>query len=188
MVVTALACLWIAGLAGYINLMPSAPHLPGYKTDAIIVLTGGQGRIAEAMALYIKGEAKHLFVSGVDKSIRLEDIKRMNRIALPGNREHSIHLGYAASSTFGNADESRDWIEKNDINSIRLVTSAYHMPRAMMIFYRTMPTLTIIPHPVIHEDFSYNGWWMNWKPLSTVISEYHKYIGFIIMHPFGMTW
>ena len=45
------------------------------KTEAIIVLTGGRNRIAEAVELFNKGLAKKMFISGVNKRISLNDIK-----------------------------------------------------------------------------------------------------------------
>ena len=44
------------------------------KTDAIVVLTGGRGRIEEGVRLYREQKARWLFLIGVDPSVQKKDL------------------------------------------------------------------------------------------------------------------
>ena len=79
-------------------------------------------------------------------------------------------LGHKALTTYGNANETQEWITANKVKSIRLVTSGYHMGRALLEFKRVMPDLKIIPHPVEETDYGV----LNWKFWELAFSEYHK--------------
>ena len=57
-----LGFLWFA-------FMPPGPA-GNARTDAIVVLTGGEGRIPRALDMLGKGTSKRLFVAGVDKSVK----------------------------------------------------------------------------------------------------------------------
>ncbi|MBP1531938.1 MAG: YdcF family protein, partial [Alphaproteobacteria bacterium] len=99
------------------------------KTDAVVVLTGGRNRIAKGIKIYNAGKAERLFISGVSKSTTLEDLEQ--RAGLEIINKQNVELGYVATTTIGNALEVKNWVEKNNISSIRLVTSNYHVPRSM---------------------------------------------------------
>ena len=59
---------------------------------------------------------------------------------------------------------------------MRLVTSAYHMPRSLLEFRRIMPEMIIVPHPVFPEDYNPRHWWRWPGSPGLVISEYSKYL------------
>jgi uncharacterized SAM-binding protein YcdF (DUF218 family) len=87
-----------------------------------------------------------------------------------------VSLGYEAETTYGNAQETARWVERNDFASVRLVTAAYHMPRSLLEFRRRMPEVTIVPHPVFPDHVKQDEWW-RW-PGSThlLVGEYAKYL------------
>lgn len=140
--------LWAMGYILFlIGVTFSIPQKPLDKTDAIIVLTGGQNRINTGLDLLASGQADHLFISGVNPDVTIERIVRLwhpDFQFIPC----CITLGYAASNTEGNARESSQWARDMDIHSIRLVTSNYHMPRAWLEFTHALPRREIITHPV----------------------------------------
>lgn len=137
----ALGWVWFAG-----SLVTIKPDAPDTKTDAIIVLTGGKKRIDEGLRLLNAGLSDKLFISGVNPTTSLQDL-------LNGRAARCcITLGYAAEDTIGNADEAREWASKHDVQSIRLVTSNYHMARAKLEFDRALPGLTIYEHPVPSDE------------------------------------
>lgn len=160
----ALGGMWFA--ATVVSMKPAAVNT---KTDAIIVLTGGDKRVNTGLDLLAERNASKLFVSGVNTQVKPEEL-----VALwPGDPEKvlcCIELGYAADTTGANASESRDWIKKNNIKSIRLVTSNYHMARASLIFHQTMPDVEIYKHPVVPEGFE--PWGGQFWPLA--FEEYNK--------------
>lgn len=165
-----IAFLWAAGLGFYtVKIISAKPSMGSKKTDAIIVLTGGNFRIETGMRLWSDNLAQDLFITGVNKDVSRRSIldEWSEKIDLP---HCCLSLGYKATSTEGNAMEAKEWIENNYVRSARLVTSKYHMPRALFEFRNLMPDLTIIPHPVEIKDYEPEHR-LFWK---LAIIEYHK--------------
>ena len=142
-------------------------------TEAIIALTGGRYRIAEAVKLYNKGLADKLFISGVSRKSSLNAIKKSQNIHI--NNEAGVIIGQRAKNTIGNAKETIDWLKQNQISSIRLVTSNYHVERSMAEFLARAPHLKIIPHPV-YSDKVQKKWWTSWHTFSLIFAEYNKFL------------
>ncbi len=147
----AVLALWLAGF-GFFAAHVMGMRIADEKTpaDAIIVLTGGSQRVNKGLDLLARGEAPQLFISGVGEGVKLEEILDFwdRPIITPEKSECCVVLGRRARNTFGNAFEVKEWADKEDMKSIRLVTSDYHMPRALVEFRSAMPDLTIIPYPV----------------------------------------
>ena len=150
------------------------PFLGGQSTtkipraDAIIVLTGDKGRIHEGFYLFATKRSERLFISGVHKDVTIDMLKqRWEGVPLP---ECCVDLGYNATNTWGNATESAEWIKQNNINSVFLVTSDYHMPRALLEFSFTVPDVQIYPHPYYAEE----GTRTSWQHVKLLVNEYHK--------------
>lgn len=160
--------LWLAGfLAFAAHAILLQPQDTGQKTDAIIVLTGGNSRVEEGLALLNRGTAPKIFISGVHQDVQPEEILGMSNDT-PSSSD--VELGYEATTTQQNGEETRDWIEMNEISSVRLVTNNYHMLRAFMEVKSTSPNVVIVLHPVKHSDHDLNDPSF-WKLL---FSEYHK--------------
>lgn len=142
-------------------------------TDAIAVLTGGRNRITEAVRLFNNKEADHLFISGVEKNTSLRDILKKSNLVVynPGG----VELGHKATNTVENALEIKEWIEKNDIRSLRLITSNYHIPRSLAEIESYDLPLKIIVHPVYSENVS-QYWWQSWGTFKLIFGEYNKYL------------
>lgn len=162
----ALGWLWFAAA-----VVSAKPQTPDAKTDAIIVLTGGDKRVNTGLDLIADGKANYLFISGVNAKVKPEELVALwdgdHKKVLP-----KITLGYAADSTATNATESRDWIKKNNIHSVRLVTANYHMARSMLLMQNQTPDLDIIKHPVVPADFE--PWTEQFWPLT--FQEYNKFL------------
>lgn len=143
--------------------------------DGIVVLTGGETRILEGARLLTQGRGARLLISGVNHQTKREDVYKLS--GLPQRRfECCVDLGYAALDTVGNADETRKWAADNRYDSLIVVTSSYHMPRSLAEIARMMPSVELIPHPVVPKNFRHQAWWLD--PLTTriLVSEYLKYI------------
>ncbi len=162
----------------YFNIA-SEPTENKDKTDAIIVVTGSGERIPEAIRALNEGLAPKLLISGVGKDTKALEI--LDTIAI-GWRDlvktdmSRINLGYAATDTVGNASESEEWVKENNIKSVRLVTSNYHMPRTRMEFRKLMPDLEIIEHPVIPHSFDKHKWQESKPVRDLIVKEYFKYL------------
>ena len=159
-------CIWSAGLFLFANKINSYGIDNNSLTDAIVVLTGGRNRIAVGVELLENSFSDKLFISGVSKNVKLEDLeKKINK----------IEIGYKASNTIENAREVLDWIVANNINSIRLVTSNYHILRSLEEFKAHNNNVTIIPHPVYSPNVS-KEWWKNWGTFRLLFMEYNKFL------------
>lgn len=135
-----------AGAAGFVwflghILVPTPPPLPA---AGIVVLTGGTGRLKEAFRLLLTGTAPRLLVSGVGPETDLADLARLSDTpdaSLLGR----VRLGRHAATTAGNAAEARRWVREMHLDSLILVTSFYHMPRALADFRRALPDIRLEP-------------------------------------------
>lgn len=166
---------WLWGLFLFVDRIPDSVEDAERRTDAIVVLTGGSLRLEKGFELLSAKMADKLLVSGVDKGIPLEDLLKIAGLA-PSELECCITLGYMAEDTGSNAIESAVWIRSNGVSSIRLVTSSYHMPRSLLEFHATVPSVEIIPHPVFPENVMVHEWWARPGTASLVIAEYNKYL------------
>ena len=170
-VLSILVFIWFGGFLIFSQRINSYPKDYTTKTEAIIVLTGGRNRIAEAVELFNKGLAKKMFISGVNKRISLNDIKDKQLLHI--NNETNVSIGQQAKNTIGNATETSKWLKEHNIKSIRLVTSNYHIDRSVIEFHEQSPTIKIIPHPV-YSQHVVKKWWMSWHSFSLIFKEYNK--------------
>ncbi|MBA4249777.1 MAG: hypothetical protein C0432_05960 [Candidatus Puniceispirillum sp.] len=138
--------LLFLAFVGYVFL-PSAQ--PTKKHDAVIVLTGGAGRISSGLEIYNQKLADKIFISGVHRSVEPEHLDALNQI--PQDLQGIIakdDLGYEATNTIENAQESGSWMKKNNIRSIYLVTADFHILRSYMEFKKVAPHIYIQAVPV----------------------------------------
>jgi uncharacterized SAM-binding protein YcdF (DUF218 family) len=169
----ALAFAWVAGLARFAALIPDQLADDGSATDAVVVLTGGSGRLDAGLDLLVQGRAGKLFVSGVYRGLDVQRLllaARRDRAGIEGR----VAIGDAVN-TAANARETAAWTRAEGVRSLRLVTSAYHMPRSLLEFRRALPEATVIPHPVFSENVK-PDWWAWPGTLGLVAGEYHKYL------------
>lgn len=140
--------VWIFGFVLFlIAVTVVRPDADAGPSDAIIVVTGGQNRVNTGLDLLADNKSGLLFISGVNDKVKIEELVRMWRADfdfIPC----CIILGHAAHDTEGNARESSAWIRRENIQSYRLVTSNYHMPRAWLEFRHALPNRQIIAHPI----------------------------------------
>lgn len=176
-VVAVLAALWLWGLVGFVAAIPRPADEAGVAhTDAIVVLTGGRGRVEKGLALLAAGEADKLFISGVDRTVDMRTLVDSGAIP-PDLSACCVALGHAARNTRENAHETARWMAKEGLSSLRLVTADFHMPRSLVEFEAAMPEARIVPAPVYSEKVHLEAWW-RWPGTSgLLIGEYMKYLG-----------
>jgi uncharacterized SAM-binding protein YcdF (DUF218 family) len=177
LLVLLLACLglWGWGLTRFVQDIPRDIADETRTTDAIVVLTGGTLRIETGFALLSHKAAGKLLVSGVDKSVPIEEILRVSGITAD-ELSCCVTLGYMAEDTGSNASEAATWVRSNNVASIRLVTAGYHMPRSLLEFRAALPGVEIVPHPVFPAHVLIDEWWRRPGTAGLVIGEYNKYL------------
>ena len=168
-----LVALWFGGFLIFAYRINHYPADEKTHTEAVVALTGGRYRIAEAVNLLNQGKADKLFISGVSKNSSLDEIKKRQNLEI--ENESNVSLGHQAKDTFGNAKETIAWLKKNKITSIRLVTSNYHLERSLIEFRAQAPRLEIIGHPV-YSDKVKKKWWKSWHTFSLIFAEYNKFL------------
>ena len=87
-----------------------------------------------------------------------------------------IDLDYSAVNTIGNAVETRRWALDHGFRSLIVVTSSYHMPRAMLELSHQLPGVTLIPYPVVTQQRRAAPWWSHPANVKVLALEYFKYI------------
>ncbi|MFO1241928.1 MAG: YdcF family protein [Rickettsiales bacterium] len=170
---------WVCGLLWFVANIPESPSDSNQTTDAIVVLTGGAGRLEHGIKLLSEQKAEVLFITGVGGDGTLKEVLSHAQTLFPDSLEglkEKIKIGNKARTTFGNAEEVKDWLSGTGYHSIRLVTANYHMPRSVLIFSHTLPGITIVTDPVMPKRFSRSGWLKEPNSLRLTLSEYNKYI------------
>jgi uncharacterized SAM-binding protein YcdF (DUF218 family) len=178
--VVAVALLALAPMLGFVwflHAVHAPPAAPDRDTDGIVVLTGGADRVRTGLGLLVEGRAGRLLVSGAHPGVTLADLAAASGLPL-GPLQARVTLGHAARSTRGNATETAAWARAEGVRSIRLVTSAYHMPRAMLEVRRKLPPVVeILPHPVLPPGSRDGAGSVRSPGWSLLLGEYAKLIG-----------
>lgn len=166
--------LWGWGLTSFVQQIERQKIEWQNATQAIVVLTGGPGRLQAGADMLAAGLAENLFITGVDPAVK--NIRELN-LRWPPSLDPAccVTLGQRATDTYGNAVEAAEWVKSQHFISLRLVTSAYHMPRALLEFKRLLPGVRIVAHPLSVHTNAVGFWAMDWSMQRLVLSEYHKY-------------
>ena len=165
----------LLGFAGFVWLLPSEEVALDRNADGIVVLPGGTSRITDALELLAAGRGKRLLITGVNAGTTTGDIARQT---VDYNRLLSccVDLDYSALNTLGNAVQARHWAIDHDFKSLIVVTSSYHMPRALAELAHQLPDADLIPFPVVSDRLRIEPWWSNGETTKLVLSEYLKYL------------
>lgn len=167
--------VWLGGLFWFSAQIPGRVEDPETRTDAIVVLTGGSGRLGAGFDLLSRDLADKLFVSGVYRGVEVAELLQMSRQA-PEELKCCVSLGYDAEDTQGNAAETASWMAENGYRSLRVVTANYHLPRGLLELRRVMPEVVLIPHPVFPAHVRLDPWWRWPGTARLIVGEYNKYL------------
>ena len=170
-----LGVAWAGGLFWFAASIPEAVSDPTARTDAIVVLTGGSGRLGTGLELLSGERAEKLFVSGVYRSVDVAKLLELAR-RTPDELQCCVEIGYRADDTAGNAAETAAWMQEQGYRSLRIVTANYHMPRSFLEFGYPMPAKKLIAHPVFPAHVKRDRWWAWPGTAHLIVSEYNKYI------------
>ncbi len=155
--------LYALGFAAFSIWLPQP--LDRRTTDAIVVLTGGVGRIDRGLALLQDGAAKRMLISGVDRSVRPHELAVQYKV--PDRLfDCCITLGREAIDTRSNGVETARWLEKRGYDTVRLITSDWHMRRAAFELREALPRDIVLVYDAVPTEPS----------LSMLAIEYNKYV------------
>ena len=141
------------------------------KVDAIVAVSGGNTslRTAEAVKLYQNGWGNYLVFSGAAK----DDTSPSNAAVMraqalgAGVPVEDIIIDETSRTTHQNAENVTALFQKNNINSVIVVTSPYHQRRAGLEFHQRLTNVQVKNHPVQNDsDWPWywwatpRGWWL----------------------------
>jgi len=155
--------VWSFGFAHFILTIENLDSVSP-QADGIVVLTGGTGRIDAGLTSLKEQRGARLLISGVNQDLNAETIMQ----AISGDMallECCIDLGPDATDTISNADETANWARTNGYKSVILITSDYHMPRALLAFLPYADDLKVVPVTV-----------KTGAPPFLLMREYNKYL------------
>lgn len=152
---------WAFGFVWFAVALPQPRD--GGKTDAVVVLTGGKGRIDRGLAILRGGLAPRMLVSGVDREVKLHEFAVQYGVSAE-QMACCVTLGYDSVDTETNAGEVARWIRQNHTASVRLVTSDWHMRRAAFELSLVAPAGAAIVEDAVPTQPS----------LKVLFLEYHK--------------
>ena len=114
-------------------------------------------------------------ITGVNRTTSTEELKQL---ASEGDQLFTccVDIDKEARNTIDNATETSQWVARNRYHSIIVVTSNYHMPRALAELARVMPGVTLIPYAVVDNNVRLDRWWTYPGTTRLLISEYLKYL------------
>lgn len=135
------------------------------KTDAVVVITGGPGRIEHGIAVLRRREAKRMLIAGADPAVTKDDLVRR----LGGQKQLMqccVDLGSESVDTRSNAEEAQRWLDRHKYESLRLITSDWHMRRARYEFQKLLGDRYTLVTDAVRSAPSF----------TTLFAEYNKYL------------
>ena len=173
---TTAALIWAGGLIFFIASLPEPSGRAQGKADGVVGYTGGGGvRIYSAMQIFADGAGERLLISGVHPDTTAARLSEF-WVGPKDRFDCCVDLGREALTTEGNASELRDWADSHRFTTIILVTSDYHMPRAIAVTRARMPEATITPYAVASGYLDREGRPVSLKAGLKLAGEYTKYI------------
>jgi uncharacterized SAM-binding protein YcdF (DUF218 family) len=145
------------------------------NADGIVVLTGAASRIPDAITLLSNQRGQRLLITGVHRTTSAREIAQLTAL----NEKIfacCVDLDRSALNTIGNAIETKRWAKERNFNSLIVVTSNWHMPRAMVELEHQMPEIALIPYPVVSENAKNEPWWSSATTARLFAGEYLKYV------------
>jgi uncharacterized SAM-binding protein YcdF (DUF218 family) len=167
--------LLVGGFVWFVSQIASEEVTLDTKADGIVALTGAAARIPDAIELLATNRGKRLLITGVHRATSSKEIARLTPLYTK-YFTCCIDLDRTALNTLGNALETRRWAREHNFNSLIVVTSNWHMPRAMAELEHQLPDVTLTPYPVISEKVKSEPWWSSVDTARFLFAEYLKYI------------
>jgi uncharacterized SAM-binding protein YcdF (DUF218 family) len=147
---------------------------PPLDAEAVTALTGAaNARIVTAIQLADSLDVP-LLISGVNVDTTARDIAHVTGVDL-AQIECCVTLGKAAATTEGNGMEVADWSRRTGVKRIIVVTSEYHMDRALLELQRAMPEGVFIPHAVMTTKVRPSDWYKDAPTAKLLLDEWIKY-------------
>jgi uncharacterized SAM-binding protein YcdF (DUF218 family) len=157
---------------------------PAQAADVIVVLAGGVGesgragggyqeRVKHAVALYREGHApRMIFSSGY--VFAFPEAELMKELAVShGVPASAIILETKAENTRESITSVAQVLSASGWRRVLLVSSPYHMRRALLVWHKTAPDVRVVPAPVTESQFYAHG---SGATLDQMRGIFHEYV------------
>lgn len=175
--VAIIVVIWLVGLFVFADRVRGyTPAAEPARADAIVALTGPSAeRVNAAIRLLEQDKGKRVLISGVNREVRRQELRALT----PGSNKLfncCVDLGFEAEDTVGNAQEIAAWADAKGYDSLIVVTSDYHMPRALTEIRAAAPGLELTPYAVETPSLDNSRWWRAAVTARRMTLEYMKYL------------
>ena len=172
-----LALIWLIGLFVFADRVRGyTPAADPARADAIVALTGPSAeRVNAAIRLLEQDKGDRVLISGVNREVRRQELRALT----PGSSRLfncCVDLGFEAEDTIGNAQEIAGWARAKSYHSLIVVTSDYHMPRALTEIRAAAPGVQLTPYAVETPSLDNSRWWRAAVTARRMTLEYLKYL------------
>lgn len=169
--------IWLVGLFAFAERVRGfTPAAEPARADAIVALTGPSAeRVNAAIRLLEQDKGGRVLISGVNREVRRQELRALT----PGSNKLfncCVDLGFEAEDTIGNAQEIAAWADAKGYDSLIVVTSDYHMPRALTEIRAASPELELTPYAVETPSLDDSRWWRAAVTARRMTLEYMKYL------------
>ena len=175
--VAIIGVIWLVGLFAFADRVRGyTPAEEPARADAIVALTGPSAeRVNAAIRLLEQDKGERVLISGVNREVRRQELRALT----PGSTRLfncCVDLGFEAEDTIGNAQEIAAWADAKGYDSLIVVTSDYHMPRALTEIRAASPRLELTPYAVETPSLDNSRWWRAAVTARRMTLEYMKYL------------
>ena len=179
---TSMFTLFFIELNNFKKNILSLAEYSNIESPNIVILTGGANRIKDGLKIIedfknSKNINYKILVSGTGMGFTKSSLKK--KLGPNFNSQLiqcCIDLDGVSKNTLTNASETFKWTSKNDIKEFILITSNYHMPRAILEFKNVMPNLKIYTYAITPKKHDIENWLSSYQTFSLVFTEYCKFI------------
>ncbi|PLS80999.1 hypothetical protein CYG49_03530 [Candidatus Saccharibacteria bacterium] len=157
---------------------PTANDSQCEKADVIVAISGGdtRARTAKAIELFKNGWADKLIFSGAayDKNSPSNAYAMSMQAINAGVPPSAITVEEFARDTNENALKTQKITDKQGVDRMILVTSAYHQRRASIEFKKVLTDVTVLNHPIKKDKQWNDNWWTRYQGWHLAIGELIK--------------
>jgi uncharacterized SAM-binding protein YcdF (DUF218 family) len=155
------------------------PTEPLASSDAIIVISGdeAQSRFRDGLSLYRAGWAPRLIFSGAAWDGSSSNAETMRDMAIEaGVPSSAILVDPEGEDTYGNAIGTRDLMVARNLHSAILVTSPYHLQRAVLTFRGVFDgtDIRIVGRSAPDGAWRKTNWWLRPETRTLTFRELEK--------------
>ncbi len=187
-IASAVLILFLLAILIYYYLLPGMASFLVFRTDlkhadVIIVLGGDSERVPYGVKLYKSNYSDKIIVTG--GPLKIPHLNNMTWAELA--KEEAVDSGVApkdviledkSTTTYEDAQFSRNIMQQSNFTSAIVVSSPYHMRRASWIFGRVYKNdnITLLYSPVDNSWFKEEKWWTDERSMQAIFDEYAKLV------------